>query len=346
MTRPSSRSSVTIAAVVAVTAVVTALVVKATAADPPPGRAVTAAMPSPVRIQKYVAAIQAAHRAGLRVWIEADLVRRWLAGPASFQQAIDAVADEATQSGVVGVKIADELGYHDGLTTSVQVDQFLDASAAALHAAAPGKLILIDLIVPELGCLPGRQPMPAAATTCAATRRHDLPQLTMVQVDGYLRRHDVDVVDLSTNMLDPTTYASWGADLDSAQAAAWHEADARGWDKLVTLQARKALAHPGVAAPADNANAALHTFVDIPQQMGAAATDVWTWRQQYEGDTYRLLDPGAKVNDLWTGLVRRHQAGMRMFTHFSPSSVEISLDADLGLIAQAFTDVFVAAGTG
>jgi len=35
-----------------------------------------------------------------------------------------------------------------------------------------------------------------------------------------------------------------------------------------------------------------------------------------------------------------------LFTHFTPSSVEVSLDADLAAIASVFTDVFVAAGTG
>lgn len=339
----ASAAVVTIAAITTITAVI---VINVNTSDPP-ARAGTVAMPSPVNQQPYIGAIQAAHRDGLRVWIETDLVRRWLAGPAAFQQAIDAVADEATQSGVVGIKIADELGYHDGLTTPTMIDEFLDASSAALRTAAPGKLLLIDLIVPELGCLPGNQTTGTAAASCAAARRHDLPQLAMTQIDHYLQRHDIDVVDLSTDLLDPATYASWGVDLDTAQADAWQEADARGWGSLVTLQARKALAHPGAdPGSAQDALATLHTFVDIPHQMGAAASDVWTWRQQYEGQLYRLLNPGLEVNNLWTGLLQLHQTGVRMFTHFSPNSVEVSLEADLHLIAQAFTDVFVAAGTG
>jgi hypothetical protein len=347
VTRSRLMSSVATVAVAAVAALVTGIMVHAHSSTTAAPRPVTEAMPSPINTQPYVAAIQVAHRDGLRVWIETDLVRRWLAGPAAFQQAIDAVADEARQPGVVGIKIADELAYHDGLTSPSQVDEFLDASAKALHAAAPGKLILVDLIVPELGCLPDHQPVVLAAAACTATRQREFPQLAMVQVDGYLHRHDVDVVDLSTDLLDPATYTSWGVDLDTAQTAAWSEAGARGWGTLVTLQGRKALAHPGVDADSANETLAdLRTFVDIPRRMGSEATDVWTWRQQYEGQTYRLLNPGLKGNDLWTGLVQRHQAGVRMFTHFSPSSVEVSLESDLRLIAQAFTDVFVAAGTG
>jgi hypothetical protein len=93
-------------------------------------------------------------------------------------------------------------------------------------------------------------------------------------------------------------------------------------------------------------DAALGTFVDTPVRLGAAAVDVWTWRQRYQGATYRLLDPGLRTNALWDGLVARHRAGDRLFTHFSPSSVEVGLDTDLHLLATAFTDVFVAAGTG
>jgi hypothetical protein len=347
MRRPPLRSSAALAAAVAVTALVTALVVHGRDADRPAGRTVTAAMPSPIHVQTYLAAIRAAHRDGLHVWIETDLVQRWLAGPASFQQAIDAVADEAAEAGVVGIKIADELGYHDGLTTPTRIDEFLDASAAALRAAAPGKLLLIDLIVPELGCVPGYHLPVRAAATCSATRRASLPELTAANIDEYLHRHDVDVVDLSADLLDPGTYEAWGVSLDVAERAAWQEAVSRGWNSLVTLQSRKALAHPGPEpGTSEDAASALRTFIDVPAEIGAAATDVWTWRQQYEGQTYRLLDPGLTVNDLWTGLVRRHDAGVRLFTHFSPNSVEVSQDADLRLMAQAFTDVFVAAGTG
>lgn len=303
--------------------------------------------PTPGDISAYLGAISAADREGLHVWIETDLVERWRAGPTSFQQGIDVIAREARLPGVVGVKIADELGYGDGLSSAGDIGKFLDASAAALRAAAPGKQILVDMVVPELGCLPGVSPVSAGAASCDSSTRRSYPQLTLDAVGGYLGRHDIDVLDLSTGLLGGGTYTSWGATLDGAQAAAWQEVQRRGWGSLVALQGRKALAHPGAdGESAAEAGATLDTFVDAPLRLGAAAVDVWTWRQRYQGQMYRLLDPGLRTNALWDGLVARHRAGDRLFTHFSPSSVEVGLQADLHLLATAFTDVFVAAGTG
>ncbi len=94
------------------------------------------------------------------------------------------------------------------------------------------------------------------------------------------------------------------------------------------------------------AAADVHTWVDVPMSDGATAVDVWTWRQRYEGDINRILNPGLQPNALWDDLVARRQQGARLFTHMSPHSLEESLDADLAKLAQAFTDVFVAAGTG
>jgi len=37
---------------------------------------------------------------------------------------------------------------------------------------------------------------------------------------------------------------------------------------------------------------------------------------------------------------------MRLFTHLSPQSLEVGLEPDLAVVATAFTDLFVAAGTG
>jgi hypothetical protein len=301
----------------------------------------------PGDIGAYVAAMDEAHRDGLRVWIEADLVKRWRAGPAAFEAGVHVIAREARVPGVAGVKIADELGYHDGLDSAAQVTAFLDASAAALRRAVPSVRILVDMVVPALGCLPGPDASAPGPSGCAAAADHSYPQLSLDAIGDYLARHDIDVLDLSTGMLDTGTYADWGSSLDRAQAAAWTEVARRGWPGLVTLQARKALAHPGSDSdPSTAVAAALAVFVDIPCRYGASAVDVWTWRQRYQGDTYRLLDPGLRGNALWTGLVDRHRAGVRLFTHFSPHSVEIGVGADLRLLATAFTDVFVAAGTG
>jgi hypothetical protein len=120
-----------------------------------------------------------------------------------------------------------------------------------------------------------------------------------------------------------------------------------GWRNLVTLHGRKALAHAGSYSQSEStAAAAVHTWVDLPLENGASAVDVWTWRQKYEGDVSRLLDPDLKPNVLWAQLKTRQAKKAVLFTHLSPHSLEVGLDADLTVLAQVFTGVFVAAGTG
>jgi hypothetical protein len=313
------------------------------AARPSPSRAPAV----PAASTPYQQGVDAAHRQGLRVWIETDLVKRWLAGQDSFRDGVAAVAALAARPGVVGIKIADEMGDHDGLDTAAKIRGFLADSATALHAAAPGKALLIDLLVPELGCLPGYDPPLRWATICQAQQRGRYPNLALDEVDGYLAGHWVNVVDLSTNLQPDKTYAGWGVDADIAQRAAWAEARSRGWADEVKLQGRKAMAHPG-EYPGDpaEAQATLATYVDIPRAGGADAVDVWTWRQKYKGALYRLMDPGLKDNALWDALRQRRAAGAQLFTHMSPQSVEVGLAPDLAALSQVFTDVFMAAGTG
>jgi len=153
------------------------------------------------------------------------------------------------------------------------------------------------------------------------------------------------VLDLSTGLLPDRTYQGWGVDPEVAQRTAWQEVRRRGWADLVQLQSRKALAHPGRYAepnPAQNVT----TFVDVPLAEGAEAVDIWTWRQAYQGEIYRLLDPGLRPNRLWTALAQRRSRGAVLFTHLSPRSVEVSLQTDMKMISEVFTDLFVAAGTG
>jgi hypothetical protein len=298
-------------------------------------------------VADYRSAVDQAVRDHLRVWIEADMVKRWQEGPASFRAAVGRVAALANRPGVVGIKIADELGYHDGLDSAARTRRFLSAAANALRAAAPRALILVDMVVPELGCMPGHQAPGSPAASCASQAEDSYPQLAVRQVDGYLRMRAIDVLDLSTGILPNETYAAWGTTPDAAQEAAWAQVRRLGWPGLVRLQARKALAHPGryTGTPAQAA-ADVRTFVDIPLASGADAVDVWTWRQRYQGATYRLMDPGLRPNALWDQLVKRRQAHDVLATSMSPHSVESGVNADLAAIATAFTDVVLPAGTG
>lgn len=298
-------------------------------------------------VTAYAGAVRAAHRDGIRVWLEIDLVKRWLAGPASFAAGVRRIGELSRQPGVVGVKIADELGYGDGLQNAAQVQAFLDAAHHAVSTAAPGKKILVDLVVPALGCVPDRVPAALWATICSARAAGDYPALRLTAIDGYLSSGDIDVLDLSTGLLPTRTYTGWGLTLDQAQQAAWQEVSRRGWGRLVTLQARKALAHPGdYVSSSATASADLTTWVDLPLRLGAGAVDVWTWSQNYDGGTYRLVNAGLRSNSLWAGIIARHRAGDRLFTHFTPSSTVVGLSADMAQLARGFTDVFVATGTG
>ena len=58
------------------------------------------------------------------------------------------------------------------------------------------------------------------------------------------------------------------------------------------------------------------------------------------------MNPGLAPNALWDAILTSIVPASRLSTHFSPSSVESSVANDMKLLATAFTDVFVAAGTG
>jgi len=295
----------------------------------------------------YRAAVKVATGDHLRVWIEADMVKRWQEGRSASRSAVTRVAALANRPGVVGIKIADELGYNDGMDSVGQIRQFLSDTARALHAAAPHKLILVDMVIPQLGCLPGHQELLPAAAACGAAADTHYPELALPAIDSYLRMHVIDVLDLSTGLLDVSTYASWGTTADAAQSAAWQEVHRRGWPSLTRLQARKALAHPGrYSAAPGQAAADMHLFVDIPLANGARAVDIWTWHQEYDGAMYQLMNPGMRPNALWDQLEQQRRAGHVLFTHMSPHSVESGLTRDLAMIATVFTDVFLPAGTG
>lgn len=295
----------------------------------------------------FVEAIDAAHAHGLRVWLESNLVARWRAGRPQFDNAIQQIAALSRRPGVVGVKIADELGDHDGLTRQ-SIMTFLRDARAALHANAPGKLVLIDVIGYELGCAPGLPNVSKMTAKCMATEQQLHPGVTLATLDRIMRSGYVDVVDLSTNIAASEVYASWGITRAQAQRAAFAEAARRGWTRDVRLQTRKAFAFPtSDVRDAQAAAALVPDFIDVPLTAGARAVDVWTYSQVYRGTLVHLIGPGLATNPLWSALQARKRAGATLFTHYSPTfPLGGSVDADMQAIANAFTDVFCAAGTG
>ncbi len=292
----------------------------------------------------YLALADELRTHGVEVWWEADLVAAWLDGPASLQQALQRIGALSRAVDAAGVKVADELGYADGITSVAQARSFLTAVRRGLDAAAPGSELLVDAIVPELGCVGGRD---AAGTDCATRAREAYPAASIAAVDGYLRDGLIDRLDLSTGLLDAATYAERGLDRDRAQRAAWSRVGDLEWGTMTRLQARKALAAPGgYAGDATSAAEDLAVFVDAPVRAGALAVDVWTWRQAYDGDTVSLLGDDLAPNPLWRGLAERRGSGVELMTHMTPSAMPDDPAAEVRRAAEVFTGVFVAAGTG
>jgi hypothetical protein len=284
-----------------------------------------------------------------KVWIEVDLVKAWQAGPQRYGDVLNIALRLASRPGVVGIKIADELGYHPGIDTPKMAQDFLAQASKDIRSRLPRTKILIDMIVPQLGCLAwvGDPATQAERSACATATGNANPATTIEAVDGYLRSKTIDVLDLSAGLRDTAQYDGWATTPDQAMRAVWTEVIRRHWGVLVTLHARKAMAHAG-SYQGDTAQAErdLRTFVDIPLANGAKAVDIWTWSQPYLGTTYRLYDPGLRTNPLIVGLARRRAAGDQLFTHMTPSSLFVSAATDVSAATAIFTSVFVAAGAG
>ena len=316
----------------------------------PPTRPASRPSGRPGPSRRYAAAVDAAHRAraaGLdRGRPGQALARR--PGTRSTR-ASRRVAELASRPGVVGIKIADELGYHDGLDTpEPRSARSCDATATALRQRRPGKLILVDMIVPELGCLPGQQPPLRWATICAARARGDYPQLALPAVDSLRgqRRHRR----ARPEHLDPAAEDVRRLGLGRDHRAAAGLAGGR--------PAR--LGHGGSPCTPGGPSRTPAATRPAPRTPTRSCARSSTCRSPpVPGRS--TCGPGARSTrgrstGCWTracaptpcgwALRQRRAAGAVLFTHFTPSSVEVGLDADLAALASVFTDVFIAAGTG
>ena len=284
----------------------------------------------------YLDLARTLHDRGVDVWFEADLVKRWLEGPAALDKAVARLGELAQEVPVAGFKIADELGYDDGITSVAQATAFLRDSRAALRRVAPDAQVLVDVLVPQLGC-------PDAGCRADAARAH--PAATVAAVTSYLKAGLLDRVDLSTGLLDRSVGA-----MQADQQHAWAEVNTLGWRDLTVLQARKALATPnGSPDDTEQARDDARTYIDLPVQGGATAVDIWTWRQSYQGRLVGILGTDLTPNPLWRELVRRKGSGTVLFTHMTPSVLTtdpVALGRECDLVAEVFSAVFVAAGTG
>ena len=322
-------------------------------ATPSPGSSEASTTSTASVRPQYVALATAVAAHGAKAWVEADLLKAWVTGPERYATVLDKVVALAGRPGVVGVKVADELGYEDGTDATTDL-AFLAATTRSLHERLPGHRVVVDLIVPELGCL-SWDGVPAsvvgagslaARRACGSDATGRDPAVALTAVDRYVAKGGLDVVNLSAGLRSDAEYAAWGTTRDAAMAAAWDEASRR-WGGTVRLQARKALAHPG-AYPGTRASAEadVHTYVDVPLAHGAKAVDIWTWSQPYKGGTYTLTDARLAPNELTRALLDRRRRGVELWTHMTPSSLQVGLDQDVAAAVSIFSGVLVASGTG
>ena len=221
----------------------------------------------------------------------------------------------AREPGTVGIKVADEIGYHDGLASPAQALRFLRDVHQALGAAAPGTPILVDAVVLELGCLPRI----SGVVDCVQKARADAPAATVAAVTAYLQAGLVDRLDLSTGLGDAHVYPE--GDLAAAQDCRLDLRGCRAWPALTKLQARKALAER--AAIAARATADVDVYVDTPRRPGARAVDIWTWRQYYQDEVVSPLRQRPDEQPPVEPLVAEHRRGVPLFTHMTPGDADL-----------------------
>lgn len=305
----------------------------------------------------YISTMQSADSHGLKVWAESDLVKQWLAGPDAFNVTIQKLAAEAKAvPNLAGFKIADELGQSaNSTTTPQQALEFLKAARAALNANAPGKLIMIDLIGYDLGCLPD-QPSSTGRQTCLGNNTAKDSRLSLETIDAIVNSGYIDEMNVTTNMLSEDQYQKqFGVSQAAAQKSAFAEIARRGWAKKIFVNSRKALSwptSPAVTTP-DQAAAMAPNFIDVPLASGVQGVDIWSWSQKWTGSgpnagsIVQLMSPGYTTNALWTALVQRHKQGDTLYVHYTPTykTPGGSVDQDMAAMATAFSAVFVAAGT-
>ena len=208
--------------------------------------------------------------------------------------------------------------------------------------------MLVDVVVPDLGCLGWTAD---GSTSCAERAVASAPAASAAAVGGYLRAGLIDRLDVSTSLLDEWTYQKWGLTLASAQRAAWARIDALGWDRLTTLQARKALAEAGgYQGSAEDADHDAHTYVEIPvsrRRGGRRHLDLAAGVRRparrpprRRPDRERRSGAELRAEDLH---------GAQLFTHMTPSLLptdSAGRTREYDRVAELFGAVFVAAGTG
>ncbi|MEV5554918.1 hypothetical protein AB0L44_14820 [Nonomuraea wenchangensis] len=317
-------------------------------ATPTPPPIDSTAMPDPSTptagpdAMPLTAAIKAATKAHLRIWIEADLVDDYQAGDAQFHTAVQALIAAAEQPAVIGVKFADNLAY-SGFSSAGDVTDFLTRATGALRPALPGKRLAIGVVVPELGCGPS-QP-------CIRAMRAKAPLATKQRVDTYLKAADVDRVEIASGLFGralshyqvphPRTRQPTAITPALASRAQWLAIRALGWDTLAQIGSREyGLAHRSGSPGWDTATATAQIDARVGSVVGLGVPTVTLWGHQATdaGHTYQLLNPGLTPNATWMTL---RGLRPRLAVVFDPTAVEVGITSDIAALAKGVAEIFI-----
>ncbi len=317
-------------------------------ATPTPPPTDSTAMPDPSTptagpdAMPLTAAIKAATKAHLRIWIETDLVDDYQAGDAQFHTAVQALIAAAEQPAVVGVKFADNLAY-SGFSSAGDVTDFLTRATGALRPALPGKRLAIGIVVPELGCGPS-QP-------CIRAMRAKAPLATKQRVDTYLKAADVDRVEIASGLFGralshyqvphPRTRQPTAITPALASRAQWLAIRALGWDTLAQIGSREyGLAHRSGTPGWDTATATVQIDARVGSVVGLGVPTFTLWGHQASdaGHTYQLLNPGLTPNATWMTL---RGLRPRLAVVFDPTAVEVGIASDIAALAKGVAEIFI-----
>ncbi|MEU6721181.1 hypothetical protein ABZ897_57850 [Nonomuraea sp. NPDC046802] len=67
---------------------------------------------------------------------------------------------------------------------------------------------------------------------------------------------------------------------------------------------------------------------------------LWTWKQTFNGQTWRLADQGARSNNIWNAL--RARKGLRALSvTYNPREPESSIAGDMKAIADIASAIYI-----
>lgn len=283
-------------------------------------------------------ALAQARTRGLRVWLESDLVGTWRSGPDKLRAAAATLSRHAAQPGVVGVKIAFDLGLRGEFNSSAEINTFLAETSRTVREALPaGRQLAVDIAVPELGC--------GSNQRCIGAMRSAYPLLTAAQVEQYVLTGAVDAVNISSGLF-LNDYAKFKITPAAAARNLWLQVRLRAWKTRLPglfLGAREiGLAHAQETDPRTASSAAtlIRDRVEAVLSSGADHVVLWTWRQTFDGRTWRLTNAGGRDNALWSAL--RTRQGLRAISvTYNPAEPEADIPLDIKKIAEVASAVFV-----